>query len=205
MNQIEDRTGKHKLVNWRQLEWFQGELKEITKDQFEKLVNSVIKNGFRMPFKVWEEGTKKWILDGHQRFEVLKEVEKRGYKVPDLLKAEFVECKDKKEAAELVILFSSTYAKISEQGLYEFSHTHDLDYKDLEIKYDLPEFDFEHYSASYFEEPKLPEENQEVSFSNSRSTVDIFLDYLIETAVIRENQKEAIKKDFAIWAKNEQT
>ena len=157
MNQIEDRTGKQKLVNWRQLDWFQGELKEITKHQFEKLVQSIIKNGFRDGFKVWDTGDKKWILDGHQRYEALKEVEKRGYKIPDLLSAEFVECENEAEAAELVVLYSTAYAKISEQGLYEFTHKFELDYNDLEIKYDIPEFDFDHYKANYFEDLEIPE------------------------------------------------
>jgi DNA modification methylase len=72
---------------------------------------------------------------------VLEEMAGEGHAVPDLLPAIFVECRDKKDAAELVVVYSSIYAKVTEQGLYDFMQTYDLNMDDLKTTIDLPGFD----------------------------------------------------------------
>jgi hypothetical protein len=46
-----------------------------------------------------------------------------------------------KEAAELVLVYSSNYAKITQQGLLDFVQNFDLDFPDLKNMMNIPEFD----------------------------------------------------------------
>lgn len=172
MKILQDRVLKSRLVNWRQLSWLQGNLKEITTDAFEKLIKSILKNDFSDPFKIWKDSDNKtWILNGHHRFKALQEIEKRGLsKIPDLLTGVEIECKNKREAAKMVLLFNSKYANISEQGLYELTHEFEIDYKDIELEFDFPEIDFEHYKDNYFEEPEILGENQQGFLSETKET-----------------------------------
>ena len=49
----------------KDLSEFQGNLKERTDADFEKIINSIKKHGFAVPFFVWKQGKKNWCLDGH--------------------------------------------------------------------------------------------------------------------------------------------
>ena len=106
---IKNKIIKTKLVDWRSLEWLQGDLKELSDESFNKLKQSLKKNDFIMPFNVWNNG-KTWILDGHHRKRALAELEKEGFKSPSMLPANFIDCKNKKEASKLVLVYSSIYA-----------------------------------------------------------------------------------------------
>lgn len=46
-----------------------------------------------------------------------------------------------KEAAELVLVFSSTYAKITQQGLFDFVNNFDLDFPELQSLMNISDFD----------------------------------------------------------------
>ena len=58
-----------------------------------------------------------------------------------MLPATFVDCADIKEAAELALVYSSNYAKITQQGLLEFVKNFDLDFPDMANLLNIPEFD----------------------------------------------------------------
>jgi hypothetical protein len=45
------------------------------------------------------------------------------------------------ESAELVLVYSSNYAKITQQGLLDFVQNFDLDFPDLKNMMNIPEFD----------------------------------------------------------------
>lgn len=121
-----------KDIPWREAKWFQNEaLKEMSEQQLEKLKNSFKKNDFIAPFFVWQENDTIHILDGHHRQKALLELEKDGYHIPDLLPAVFVDCKDRKQASELVLVYSSHYANITKEGLEEFAKIHDIDLTEM--------------------------------------------------------------------------
>ena len=72
---------------------------------------------------------------------VARSITANGYTVPEMLPATFINCKDMKEAAELVLVYSSAYAKITQQGLLEFVKNFDLDFPDMQAILNIPEFD----------------------------------------------------------------
>ena len=119
MIHIENRIIKTELVAWKSIVPFQGELKTLTNNNFEKLKQSLRQNNFVQPLNVWENG-KLWCLDGHQRLRILESLEKDGVEIPDKLPANFIQCANKKEAQKLVLrgnIQLGNYQSILNQGL----------------------------------------------------------------------------------------
>src|SRR5206468_10150245 len=94
----------------------QGELKELTGANFEKLKQSILKHGITFPFFVWQSDGENYILDGTQRDRVLERMAEEGYGVPPLPCA-LIEAKNRKEAAEKILLISSQYGRVTDEGL----------------------------------------------------------------------------------------
>jgi len=156
---IQSKITKQELVSWRNLKWLQSsKLKDLGTKGIDKLKNSLKENNFVQPFNVWQDGKGTiWILDGHHREKALKQLEAEGYEIPELLPANFVECNDRKDAAKMVLLYSSIYAKITNEGLGEFLDDFDLDIKNLMDEIDLPGLDFD----TILEPETLPEDIDE--------------------------------------------
>lgn len=144
MNQhvIESRIIKTEPVKWLELQFIQQEdFKEWLPNGDKKLIESLLKYQFADPFKVWHHNGINYCLDGRHRFLDLMSVAENGYEVPEMLPATFINCKDMKEAAELVLVYSSAYAKITQQGLLDFVKNFDLDFPDMQALMNIPEFD----------------------------------------------------------------
>ncbi|TXK78706.1 hypothetical protein [Mesonia sp. K4-1] len=121
-------VGKTRLIKWKNLKFIQDEnFKEWIGDGNDKLIESILKYQFADPFKVWAEGDDIYCLDGKHRYLDLIEIEEKGIEVPEVLPATFINCKNEKEAAELVLIYSSQYAKITEQGLLDFTSKFEID------------------------------------------------------------------------------
>jgi hypothetical protein len=122
------------------------------------LKHSLIENQFIMPFHVWLEDTrgktggKRWILDGHHRQRVMIELEKEGYEIPRDLPAVFINCQDRREASKLVLVYSSIYANVTEEGLYAFLSANEVDFNELMTSLDLPEFDVDRFIKGYLQD-----------------------------------------------------
>lgn len=134
---IKDRVIKSEKIKWRELEWFQPEgFKEASDYDIENLEEIIKVHGVIRAFKVWDSPDGLKVLDGHLLYKVLQNI---GDEVPDLLQAEFIECENEKQAAEFVLLYSSFWHKISEQGLYEFTQQFKINLSELNVN--LPDVD----------------------------------------------------------------
>ena len=142
-SEITSKILKQELVPWRELKWLQSsKLKDLGTKGIEKLKNSLKENNFVQPFNVWQDSKGVvWILDGHHREKALKQLEAEGYEIPELLPANFVDCADRKDAGKMVLVYSSIYAKITNDGLGEFLDDFELDLGDLANEIDLPNVD----------------------------------------------------------------
>lgn len=139
---INSRIIKTELINWRELQFLQQEnFKEWNSNGCEKLAQSILKYQFIAPFMIWQKDGINYCLDGRHRFLDLSNISKNGAEVPDLLPATFIDCENMKEAAELVLVYSSAYAKITQQGLLDFVSNFDLDFPDMQSILNIPEFD----------------------------------------------------------------
>jgi hypothetical protein len=158
--EIKNRILRSGLVRWRKLRWLQPPgLKEITPEAFEKLKRSLVNNNFVDPFKIWKEKRQAWILDGYHRKRAMKELEEEGVKIPELLPANFIDCKDRKQAAKLVLVYTSMYARATQIGVDEFAGLEEIDLGDLDKEIDIPGVDlFEGVSEEM--ERDIPEKKE---------------------------------------------
>jgi len=132
------------LVNLTPL---QGDLKELSESNFNKLKQSILRHGITFPFFVWQSDGENYILDGTQRDRILKRMSDEGYGIP-LLPCALIEAKDKKEAAEKILLISSQYGHMTEESLDQFLAENDLTFLELADELELPSID-----DTYFKDP----------------------------------------------------
>lgn len=168
-NTINSRVIGTSLINWRELQFIQQEnFKEWINDGDAKLIESILKYQFIDPFKVWESEGVLYCLDGKHRFLDLLKVSELGHDVPDLLNATFIQCENLQEAAELVLVYSSAYAKITQQGLYDFVSNFNLDIPTLKDVINIPEFSMQRFEQTFdlFETQNGEEPHVEVEEQN---------------------------------------
>ena len=147
---INSRIIKTELIKWRELEFIQQEnFKEWINDGDTKLIESILKYQFVDAFKVWENDGKLYCLDGKHRFLDLIKVAELGHNVPDELPATFVDCENIESAAELVLIYSSNYAKITQQGLFDFVSKFNLDIPSLNTVINIPEFSMQRFEQKF--------------------------------------------------------
>ena len=158
-------------VQWRDLAWLQGELKEISKESFNKLKRSIIKNQFIAPFHVWEDESKCWILDGHHRMRALQELEKEGYEIPDTLPANFIKCDNIREAKKLILIYSSIYAMADEDSLYAFLNQNEIAFNEVKEEIHLPDVNLLQFESFYFKNDVLPGTLEEQSLLDKKNPV----------------------------------
>ena len=153
--------------------------KELSKEGFQKLATSLIDNGFWFPFFFWhcKKDKKNYYLDGTQRDKVLLELQRNGYidnkgkhwnvKLPDKFPATEIFADNKKEAHKAILTQSSNYGKISNESLYEFIETNELNFNDLKLELDLPEINLDDFQANFYDDVEINEsENNELEAKN---------------------------------------
>lgn len=158
MIEIKNKILKSELVEWKKLKFIQSEsFKKLKADTFAKLKQSLIENNFIESFKVWEHDKIIYCLDGYHRIKAFKDIEKYGhrgnfYKIPKKFQADFIDCKNEKEASKLILVYSSQYAKINQSGLEQFINLTNLDLSDIEDQIAIPNIKLENLSLNNDEE-----------------------------------------------------
>src|SRR5262245_15874854 len=133
-----------------QLTPLQGDLKELSQPNFNRLKQSILRHGITFPFFVWQNDGKNFILDGTQRDRVLTRMAEEGFAIPSLPCA-LIEAKDRKEAAEKILLISSQYGKMTDNSLEQFLSENDLDLMELNDELELPSIDLEFFRDADFQ------------------------------------------------------
>jgi len=161
--QIKASIIKSGFINWKGLEFLQDEsFKSTDVNRLEKLKRSIKQHGFIQPFFVWEDKKGKvWCIDGFHRKVDLELLQKEGYHIPDKLPAVYIDCKNKKDAAKKVLLYSSQYSGITDEGLYKFSHNFGIDFNDIKLEIDIPSLDLDMYEAGYVGSGQMGAEGDE--------------------------------------------
>jgi ParB-like chromosome segregation protein Spo0J len=134
-------------IDLAQLIPLQGNLKQLSKQAFDKLKSSILRYGVSFPIFVWLHEGQYFVLDGHQRDLVLRKLVDEGYHCPPLPCA-LIQAKDRKEASEKILIASSQYGKMSEESLEEFLTENDLSFLELADELELPAID-----SRYFVDP----------------------------------------------------
>ena len=116
MKKIEITCSGASLMDLDELIAIQGNLKDLSKENYLKLKKSILKHGFAFPFHAWKSPDGLKILDGTQRQRTLRSMRDEGYYIPKL-PVDFIHAKDEKEAKELILANISEYGNMTGQGL----------------------------------------------------------------------------------------
>lgn len=135
---------------------FQGNLKSLSEESYERLKKSIMELGFSFPVAAWKDRNKTFILDAHQRVEALKRMRQEGMKVP-ALPVIWVEAKDKTEAAKKLLAATSQYGEIQVDSLHTFMEEFKLQMADVEQAFKFPEVDFDSFKLAFYPEQAVVE------------------------------------------------
>lgn len=129
---------------------FQGELKSLSKANYEKL-KMQLEKGYSFPIAIWKapDGLN-YILDGHQRLRTLSRMRSEGWVVP-LLPVSYTEAQSYKEAKEKLLAAASQFGTVESQGLYEFLSDANLDIDEIVKATAFPEINFDDFRNEFFD------------------------------------------------------
>jgi hypothetical protein len=138
IKEIRNLIKRTELLGWEDLIAFQPDnLKILTKQNFERIRNSLIKNNFIAGFHVWEKDGQYFILDGHHRKYVLQSLKAEGFILPEKLPCNIVDVSSKKQAIKFLLTYSSEYAHPDPLGVSEYIHKNEMDFEELDSFVDL--------------------------------------------------------------------
>ena len=142
-----------------QLVEFQGNLKERTDADFEKIAKSIKKHGFAFPFFVWKHDGINHVLDGHGRIGALKRMVAQGEHLPPL-PVVYVNAKDEADAKELLLKLNSHYGKMTAESVRDFLGDLQIDFEDLALPEGVLDFSKDLNEAETVDDDALPEIDQ---------------------------------------------
>lgn len=155
MAQIESAIAKDALirVDISKLNDFQGNLKDLSEINYQKLRDQILRLKFSFVIHAWENDGELFILDGHQRVRVLNKMREEGFEIPPIPVVKVL-AKDFKEAKEKVLAGTSQYGEITSQGLYEFIHEAELDFNSIVEHNRFTEIDFNKFAEEFYGNPE---------------------------------------------------
>lgn len=148
------------------LQPFQGNLKTLTDENYQKLKKEIVNTGFSFAVHCWQNPSDQawYIVDGHQRASTLTRMRQEGFVVPAIPIVP-VEATTFAEAKRRVLQGTSQYGHMTEDGLKEFIIDSKFDIDDLAISFDfagvdLPTFVTDHFRVSDFSPGKEEEQGR---------------------------------------------
>jgi len=170
MNKIEIKCDAKNYIELSKFKELQGNLKDLTETNYNKLKQSILKYGFVSPFFSWYDGKTYWILDAHQRYRVLTNLEKDGCDIPKIPTV-LIQAKDKRTAKEILLAINSRYGKMTNDGLYEFINepNFEIDFESISNILDFPDIDLNSFNLGFVNDIEVNEnENLEPSNNEKR-------------------------------------
>ncbi len=150
-------------IDYRHLKPLQGNLKDLTEINYNKLKKSMEEFGYFVPVYVWTDADGiHWIEDGHGRLRLFtrehaqfyyesEEEQEFTYEIPVI----GIEAKDRIEAKEKLLVISSQYQTVTQEGYDEYVVDLNHDWLIETTHFDVLSFE---YSNIQTDEPTLPEE-----------------------------------------------
>lgn len=143
---------------------FQGNLKDLSNENYEKLKSIILKHKFSFVVHAWAREGKLFILDGHQRVRVLLRLSSEGYEIPKI-PVVLVQADSFKQAKEKLLAGTSQFGNLTQDGLYEFLNESQVTLEELD-HFAFPEIDLAEFKMSFWEDaqdqPELKEDVAEV-------------------------------------------
>ena len=115
---------------------FQGDLKERSVGDMEKIKKSIKKHGVAFPIFIWqaEENGKKinYCLDGHCRTRALREMAAAGEQIPPL-PVDYIHAETEAEAKELLLKLNSQYGHMTADSVAAFLGDIKIDFDEIAL------------------------------------------------------------------------
>ena len=140
-------------VPYTKIKNFQGDLKDISPEDYERLKEQILDHGFNSPVHVWKHRNQLWNLDGHQRIKVLSGLEDEGYKIPDI-PINYIKAKNMADAKRILLSKVSQYGKVTPQGMYNFMADANITNDEMKEHFRIPDLDFDKFNEDFFGEPR---------------------------------------------------
>lgn len=106
-------------IDYREANELQGKLKDLSKENFSRLLKAIQHHGLLMPFAMWvdPESKKMWLIDGHQRRRLFMMEKVEPFLIPYIL----IPGNTLDEAKMNLLQITSQYGKVTEAGFQEFT------------------------------------------------------------------------------------
>ena len=154
-------------LNLDELTEFQGNLKQRSDSDVEKIIKSIKKYGFSFPFFVWKHDNINHCLDGHGRMLAINKLREQGFQIP-ALPVVYVDCKDEQSAKDLLLRLNSHYGLMTKESVLEFIggefelNTEEISLPDTIIDFNDIAVDID----SFFEDGQTPQQEEETGMKN---------------------------------------
>ena len=145
-------------IHFTDLTPFQGNLKDLSIENYEKIKKSILDLDFSFVIHIWEDKGKNYILDGHQRLRALQSMSAEGYMIPKIPCVK-VKAKSYKQAKKKVLAGTSQYGEMTSQGLYEFASEAEIDFNELQ-DFSFPEIDLDKFGEEFVEKEEKEEKEK---------------------------------------------
>lgn len=165
------------------LEPFQGNLKDLSKENYEKLKKEILDLGFSEPISVWQVGQKNYVLGGHQRLRTLLAMRTEGYAVPNI-PVSFVQAANEKEAKRKILALTSQYGEMTRQGLYEFALDAEITASELAESFRFPEINIESFENEFFKDQEPEDQERDEDTNDVKDAADVYLNNNIKQIVL---------------------
>jgi len=153
-----------KTIRHDELVPMQGNLKSLAKEDYERLRDEIVADGFSEPISAWDDGGIFRVLNGHQRLRTIKEMcDNEGYDCPPI-PISVVQARDEKQARRKLLSMASAFGKVEKEGLYEFMQESNLELDDVISSFRLPEIDMEKFAEEFYLDP-LSDDPADISLS----------------------------------------
>ncbi len=151
MKTIEINVKNPKLAKIEDLHPIQGDLKSLSKENFEKLKSAILDLGFAEPVTCWRDKKNKlYTLNGHQRLRCVNMLIQDGYHIDGIPIVE-VTAPSKKDAVKLCLTLASSYGEANDEGLYALMEHNNIDFDFLSEKVSFPEIDLNEFKEGYLD------------------------------------------------------
>ena len=138
---------------------FQGDLKTLTDESYQKLRKEILELGYSEPISIWQSKKGKtisnYILNGHQRVKTIRRMVEEGFRCSEL-PVSVVEASSLKEAKKKLLAFTSQYGAMTMDGLKNFMTDAGMTLQDLD-NFEFPEISLPEFSLLFA--PPAPEES----------------------------------------------
>jgi hypothetical protein len=166
----------------------QGNLAEMSKENYEKLKKAFQKYGITFALTVWKNEGKNLIIDGTGRFRTLMKMKKEGFVIPPLPVVETF-CKDMAEAKRKILLGRSEFHKTTEEGLYEFLALAEIDFEEVKNETDIPGIDVKKFDLNFNKEMTNISTEYHLMFKTTKEEAEVIQCALHSLADKKNNGK----------------